>query len=263
MGRAKIWEKMTVKEFAEGLLESQTVLIPLGVTEQHGFHLALNTDSHSAWQISVRAAEETGCFVAPLMPYTFSGGELPGTINLDYHLVGLFIGDLLRAISANGLMNIIVVLGHGGTENDRATREGAELFLRQNPSYRDRNVAIFRFWQLSEICAAAVADGDFHAGYFETSMMLHWAPEDVRLDQVALDTPELVALMRADPDNYQAFEAHVDHPSVVKRVYQRPEIKVGVMGDPSKADVEMGEQIAANGVEHLVALIHALEGRSA
>jgi creatinine amidohydrolase len=260
MPQALVWEKMTVREVRDALQHTQTVLIPIGVTEQHGYHLALNTDMHNAWQMSVRAAAECGCFVAPMLPYTFSGGELPGTINVDYHLVALLVTDILRALAANGCRNLIIVLGHGGTENCRATREAAELFLRQHPAYADRKVAIYSCWELSELCARAFAEGDFHAGYLETSLMLYWAPEDVRLSEITLDEPELVRLMREDPDNYQVIERPVDFPGVVPHIAQRPEIKVGVMGDPSRASAELGAEVCADAVARLVALIKALEG---
>lgn len=260
MAKAMIWEKMTVREIREALKSTQTVLIPIGVTEQHGYHLAVNTDMHNAWQIATRAAEETGCFVAPLLPYTFSGGELPGTINIDYHLVALLISDILRALAANGLRNLILVLGHGGSENARATREAAELFLRQHPAYADRRVALYNFCELSKFVAQGFAEGDFHAGYVETSLMLYWAPEDVRLNEIALDSPELVQMMREDPDNYQLIEYPLDHPGVVPRISQRPEIQVGVMGDPSRASAEFGAEVCADAVSGLVELIRAMEG---
>ncbi len=260
MPNALIWEKMTVREIREALKSTQTVLVPIGVTEQHGYHLAVNTDMHNAWQIATRAAQETGCFVAPMLPYTFSGGELPGTINIDYHLVALLISDILRALSFNGLKNLIIVLGHGGTENAHATREAAELFLRQNPAYADRKVALYNFCEHSEAVSRGFADHDFHAGYVETSLMLYWAPEDVRLNDISLDTPELVKMMREDPDNYQLIEYPLVHPGVIPRVSQRPEIEVGVMGDPSRASAELGAEICADVVRGLVDLIRALEG---
>lgn len=259
MAQAKIWEKMTVREVREALEDTPTVLVPLGVTEQHGYHLTLDTDSQTAFQTCRRAAEVTGSFVAPTLTYTFSGGELPGTINIDYHLVSLLITEIIRALCANGVRNVVLVLGHGGSENDRATQEGAEMFYRQHPQYADRNVAIFRFWQGSRLCAEAIADGDFHAGYFETSMMLYWAPADVRPGVAPLDEPALVRRMRENPDNYRVFDAQVEHPAVVKRVSQDPAIAVGVMGDPAQASVELGERIAQEAVSGLVELIGKLE----
>jgi creatinine amidohydrolase len=259
MSRAKIWEKMTVAEMRAALQETRTVLVPIGVTEQHGYHLTLDTDSQTAWQVCVRAAAQTGSLVAPTLTYGYSGGELPGTINIDYHVVGLLIGEIIRALAANGLQNIVLVMGHGGTEHNRATQEAAELFVRQHPEYADRNVAILRFWQDSELCRAAFDDGDFHAGYFETGLMMYWAPDDVRPGEPALDAPELVAMMRQDPDNYQSRTSNVDHPDVIRRVGQKPEIMVGVMGDPAQASAELGERVAREAVGKLVELVTALE----
>lgn len=259
MSKAKIWEKMTVAEMREALRDTPTVLVPIGVTEQHGYHLTLDTDSQSAWQVCTRSAAQTGSFVAPLLSYGFSGGELPGTINIDYQLVGLFIKDIIRALAANGLRNIILVLGHGGTEHGRATQDAAELFLRNHPEYADRNVAIFRFWQDSEPCREAFDSGDYHAGYFETSLMKYWAPADVRPGEPPLDHPDLVKMMRENPDNYQSRTSNIDHPDIVKRIGQKPEIVVGVMGEPGRASAELGETIAADTIGKLVALIRVME----
>jgi len=259
MSQAKIWEKMTVAEMRAALQETQTVLVPLGVAEQHGYHLTLDTDSQTAWQVCTRAAAQTGSFVAPLLSYGYSGGELPGTINIDYHVIALMVGEIIRALAANGLKNIILVLGHGGTEHGRATQEAAELFVRQHPEYGDCNIAISRFWQESEVASASFEAGDYHAGYFETSLMLFWAPNDVRTKAITLDAPELVAMMRQNPDNYQSHTSNIEHPDIIKRVGQRKDIVVGVMGDPAAATVELGERAAADAVSKLVELVRVME----
>ncbi len=259
---AKIWEKMTVAEIREALSYTPTVLVPLGVSEQHGYHLTVDTDSQTAWQLCTRAAERTGSFVAPLLSYGFSGGELPGTINIDYQLVGLFIKEIIRVFAAHGLHNIILVLGHGGTEHGRATQEAAELFLRQYPEYRNRHVAIFRFWEEAELCRAAFAAADYHAGYLETSLMLYWAPQDVRPAPYPLDEPDILTLMRDNPDNYQVRSRPVEHAAVVPLISQNPHIQIGVMGEPQKASAELGAKIAQEIVDKLVELIQTLEANT-
>ena len=259
MSKAKIWEKMTVAEMREALRETHTVLVPVGIAEQHGYHLTLDTDSQTAWQVCTRTAAHTGSFVAPLLSYGYSGGELPGTINIDYHVIGLLIKDIIRALAANGLKNIILVMGHGGTEHNRATQEAAELFLRHHPEYADRNVAVFRFWQDAAICREAFDGGDYHAGYFETSLMQYWAPDDVRPGEPPLDAPELVAMMQQNPDNYQRRTSNVAHPDIIQRVGQKPEIVVGVMGEPAKASRELGERAAHDAIAKLTELIRVME----
>ncbi|MGD9495606.1 MAG: creatininase family protein [Armatimonadota bacterium] len=259
MPEALIWEHMTVKEVRDALEAGvRTVLVPLGVTEQHGYHLPLRTDCYNCEQISRRAAEKTGVFVAPTLAYTYSGGELPGTINVSPHVVTQVIVEILRSLCLQGLQNIILVLGHGGSENDRATQEAAEIFLRNNPHFHDRTIAVFRFWKNSPMCDLAFAEGDFHSGWFETSLLLYWVPDQVRA-QYVLDEPEVVRMMREDQDAYQVRTRNVDHELVVPVVRQHPDIKVGVMGEPQRASAELGRQISDEAVGALVELIEAMQ----
>ncbi len=262
MPEALLWEHMTVKEVREALENTtQTVLIPLGVTEQHGYHLPLRMDCYNCEEISIRAAEQCGCFVAPTLAYTYSGGELPGTINISPHVVTQMVVEILHSLCLQGLRNLIVVLGHGGSENDRATQDAAEIFLRNNPQFSDRNVAVYRFWTKSPLCTKAFEDGDYHSGYFETSLLLHWHPDQVR-DEYVLDEPDVVAMMREDQDAYQLAEKRVDHEDVVPWIRQNPRIKVGVMGEPEQASAELGRRMSDEAVAGLAELIRAMEQAS-
>jgi len=262
MAEALLWEHMTVKEVREALENTtQTILIPLGVTEQHGYHLPLRMDCYNCEEISIRASEQCGCFVAPTLAYTYSGGELPGTINISPHVVTQMVVEILHSLCLQGLRNLIVVLGHGGSENDRATQDAAEIFLRNNPQFSDRNVAVYRFWTKSPLCTKAFEDGDYHSGYFETSLLLHWHPDQVR-DEYVLDEPDVVAMMREDQDAYQLAEKRVDHEDVVPWIRQNPRIKVGVMGEPEQASAELGRRMSDEAVAGLVELIRAMEQAS-
>ncbi len=262
MSEALIWEHMTVREVRDALQAgTRTILVPLGVTEQHGYHLPLRTDCYNCEEISRRAADRTGCFVAPTLAYTYSGGELPGTINVSPHVVTQLIVEILNSLCLQGLQNIVLVLGHGGSENDRATQEAAEMFLRNNPQFHDRTIAVFRFWINSPTCRRAFEEGDFHSGWLETSMLLYWRPDQVR-DEYVLDEPEVVQMMREDQDAYQLRERNVEHELVVPAVRQNPAIKVGVMGEPQKASAEIGRQVTEETVSALVELIEAMEAAS-
>ena len=256
-----LWEHMTVEEIRNALLTTETVLVPIGCIEQHGYHLPTRVDCYNAEGICSGASAETGALVAPTVPYSYSGGELPGTINIAPAVVSLLLMEILRDLSRQGCKNLVLVLGHGGTENDAATFEAADMFLRTHPDRADLNVAVYRFWKVSPSAAHAFEDHDYHAGYFETSMMLHIAPEHVR-DTVALDTPEHLAAMREDPDSYQTRIKHVEHDAVVPHVHQDPQTEVGVIGEPARATPELGARIFQEAIERLVGLIRALEGKS-
>lgn len=260
MSKARIWQKMTVKEIRHALDETRTVLIPVGCTEQHGYHLTTDTDNHNAWEIATRAADQTGSFVAPLLPYTFSGGELEGTININLNVVSQMITEILRAFAFHGLRNLVIVLGHGGSENTEAVERGAYHFVRDFPAYQDRNVAICNVLMGDTFRRFYKQKRDFHAGEFETSLMMFWAPDEVHEDEITTDDRQILEMMRNDPDAYQVRHRNVDHPDVVPEVAQNPDIEVGVMGDPKEASADKGRKLAEKAVNEVVSLIQTLEG---
>ncbi len=96
---AGLMEEMTVNDVRKALKKTKTVLVPLGVLEQHGYHLPLSVDIHNARQISIRVSAETGALVAPALNYAFSGGELPGTINIAPSTTALVVSDICRSRS--------------------------------------------------------------------------------------------------------------------------------------------------------------------
>jgi len=253
---AKLMEKLTVKEISAAIREGKAVLVPLGVTEQHGHHLPLSTDSHNAYQFARGASEKTGALVAPTLHYAFSGGTLPGTINVSPPVVSLLITEILASLAQQGFKKIVLVLGHGGTESERAVRDGVDYFLRKRLPDKSVTVALFCFWKVSSLVGKAFAEGDFHAGYLETSLMLYWHPELVR--KPVLDRPEVVEMLRKDQDAYQIKERPVEDEAVFPYISQNPRIEVGVMGFPEKASAEFGREVCAEVVEALVSLIRKL-----
>lgn len=256
-----LMENMTVEDVRAALARGATVLVPLGVTEQHGYHLPLSTDMHNAMQVARRVAERTNAIVAPTLAYSYSGGGLPGTINVAPQVMALMVGEIAAGLLAQGFRTIVLVLGHAGTENMAAIKDLVSLFLARHPELPDAAIALAPVWEFSPTWMAAFADHDFHAGYIETSLMLHWAPELVRLDRLTEDPPELAAHLRAHQDNYQKIDRPIDDPHVAARVTQRPDIKVGVMGYPRKATAAVGKQVCDECVAGIVDLVRRLEAR--
>ena len=255
-----IMEFMTVRDMKEALAKTQTVILPMGVLEQHGYHLPLNTDVYNCYEIAKLVAPVAGCVVAPPIVYSFSGGELLGTTDISPQTLSLVTMDIIKSLANQGFKNIIVLLGHGGTENQKAALDAADMFYRRNVRYRDVRLATVTFTDLTPSVKQAFADKDFHAGYLETSLMLFWHPELVRPRELwVTDKEELMAIFRIDQDAYQTKTRLVDHPLVVPIITQNEEIEVGVMGEPSKASAEYGKKIAMEAVAGMVELIHKME----
>lgn len=261
MSKSRLMFNMTVREVREGLEEMKTVVLPLGITEQHGYHLPLSVDIFNAQEIAERASAISGAFVAPTLHYAFSGGTLPGTINVSPPVVSLLLMDIFRSLIMQGFRNIIVLLGHGGSENTQAVKDAAVTFQRLEPNLGDVCICIVPFWEMSPTYDQCWAEGDYHAGKYETSMMLYWHPELVQTERMTTDEKELANLMRTDPDAYADKNKAIDSEFVIPKLTQNPDIQVGVMGDPYAATPEIGRQIAEEASTGLAALVEKLQGR--
>lgn len=271
MGRQKrndpfpMMENITVKMVREYLKKKQSIIIPMGVIEQHGYHLPLCTDALIARETGKCVGEKTGIMVAPVIHTSFSGGGLPGTINISPSVMSLVVSDTMISLISQGFRNIYILLSHGGSENVRALDNAIKILLRTNPAFEKVMVALLPVWKFGlggKGWKDAFAEGDWHAGWLETSLIMHIAPELVRTEDIEVDPEPLLKLQMAHPDNYQQAEKIVDDPFVVARMTQRPDIKVGVMGTPSKASPELGKEIMDNIVRDMVKKILDLEKKS-
>jgi creatinine amidohydrolase len=248
--------EMTVKEIREALKKVTTILLPMGCTEQHGYHLPLNTDTLTAEYVAYKVAAKARCIVAPAVPYTFSGGELKGTVNVSTQVLGLYVRDICRSFAEMGFKRIVLVLGHGGSENLRDIQESLKMFLRLEKAYKRLTVEVAGIWSMSPTWLKSMHDHNYHADIIETSMILHISPELVRkkyvLDKVAVHN-ELIA----DPDKYQVSDVETSTKGLLEgvcripHIRQRPDMKVGVMGNPKGASAKLGKKTLDEAVANL------------
>ena len=64
-------EEMSVLDMRNAMKKTHTVIIPVGVVEQHGYHLPLSTDIHNSVQLTRMAGEKLNAVVAPSVNYCF------------------------------------------------------------------------------------------------------------------------------------------------------------------------------------------------
>lgn len=200
------------------------VFIPLGATEQHGPHLPFDTDTVIAEAVSARLAE--GAIVAPVIAYGSSGEhqDFPGTISIGHAALRMTLIELVRSI-AHWAGRVIIVNGHGG--NTACLSSVVPQLIAEG-----HDIA----W-----LPCATSAGDAHAGLTETSIMLHLAPDRVRLDRaVSGPRTELTVLLER-----------------LRRSGVRAVSPSGVLGDPTGATAEHGRRC----LEEMVAgAIRRLEG---
>ncbi len=260
-----VMENMTVKQVRTYLEQKKSIIIPIGVIEQHGYHLPLRTDALVATHLARRAGEKTGILVAPTIHQSFSGGGLPGTINISPAVMSLVISDTLISLVAQGFRNFYLFLCHGGSENARALDDAVKMLLRNNPAFDNVMIALIPVWKMNakgKGWSKALQEHDWHAGWLETSLVMALEPDLVRMEDLELDAEPFLSQQIDHPDNYQHAQKVVDDPLVIPRMTQRPEIKVGVMGFPKLASAEIGREAADDIVKNLADRITKLESKA-
>lgn len=226
------------------------VFLPLGATEQHGHHMALNVDVIIPTAICERVARATGGLVAPTIPYgnrsqprSGGGPAFPGTLNLSAHTFSLVVRDVIVELYRQKVRRIVVLNGH--YENIWPSVEGIELAL--DAIGRDADLTILRMdhWEFArpETIERIFPDGYpgielEHASVLETSIMLA-----VR--------PDLVDLSRALHDGPAKFRPYDRFP--------RPPAEVppsGVLSMTEGSSAEKGEWLLADSVGRLVEIVN-------
>src|SRR6478735_2632095 len=92
------------------------VFLPLGSTEQHGHHMAMNVDVVLPTAIAEKVAAEIGGLVAPTIAYgnrsqprTGGGPAFPGTINITAHTFSLLVKDVICDLHRQRARRIVVL----------------------------------------------------------------------------------------------------------------------------------------------------------
>lgn len=179
------------------------VFLPLGSTEQHGHHMAMNVDVVLPTEIAARVAARVGGLVLPTIAYgnrsqpkTGGGPAFPGTINITAHTFSLLVKDVICDLYRQKVRRIVVLNGH--YENIGPSIEGIELALDAIGRERAHDLTILRIdhWDMvrAETLERVFPDGYpgielEHASVIETSMMLMLRPELVDLGMALHDGP--------------------------------------------------------------------------
>jgi mycofactocin precursor peptide peptidase len=195
--------------------EHGLVLVPVGATEQHGPHLPLDTDTVIAEAVCDRAAallDDPLVMVTPALAIGSSGEHqmFRGTISIGTEALRLVIIELVRSLRT-WAQRVVLVNAHGG--NIAALKQAVDQL-----QVEGHDVG----W-----LACATDDIDLHAGYAETSLLLHLCPQRVRLE-------------RAEAGNTQPLNAIL--PTLVERGVAAVSTN-GVLGDPAGASPAEGARI--------------------
>ena len=223
-------------EIAERLTQRSIVVQPLGAIEQHGPHLPFSTDALVATAVAEAAVDEYGdevdAWLLPTLSYTKSNEHAwsPGTIWLSATTLLAVLDDIGRCIATTPAKRLVFLNGHGGNSAllNVANREirlahGLMTFLAHPGLPADQG-------------GASPADElgmGVHGGTEETSLMLHLAPDLVRMDLAERRVPHRLA-----DNQHVRFGGRVSFGWLSNDFF--PE---GYVGDPTTATAELGKTV--------------------
>src|SRR4029453_8805585 len=106
--------EMTSPEVEAFLEQHQTVIIPVGATEQHGPHGPLATDVLIPVEIARRAPPRIGAVVAPPVSYALSYPHVgfTGMVHIRIPTFMALIEDLCASFANVGFKRLIFLNGH-------------------------------------------------------------------------------------------------------------------------------------------------------
>jgi creatinine amidohydrolase len=240
------FDRLTSSEAVAALAARPVALLALGAIENHGEHLPLGTDNDLAQGV-VDAVEARipDALVLPPVAYgqAWSTAGFPGTLSLSVATLQGLIVDLGVSLRRQGVEVLALVNGHMGN------LDAMKLAARQLHDEHDMTVLTLTYPGTSAVQEQVLEAERWHGTYFhademETSLMLHLAPGEVRMELAQANYPERPATFDVTPTPWTALS---DTP---------------VIGDPRVATAEKGRAIVEAAVEAIVALIgHARAAR--
>jgi creatinine amidohydrolase len=185
-GHAFLWAELTTKDF-EGLDPEKTIaVLPVAATEQHGPHLPLMTDTAIAEGMIAllreRLPPDLRVLVLPIQSIGKSNEHIlsPGTLTLSAETLLRVLVEIGESVHRAGVRKLVLVNSHGGNASVIVTAT-RELRVRLGM------LAVATHWRWfglpDGVYDAVEAKHGIHAGDIETSVMLKFRSDLVRMDK--------------------------------------------------------------------------------
>jgi creatinine amidohydrolase len=211
----------------------RTVVAAAGSQEQHGPHMAMQTDTLLGTALAEGvAARMDGVLRGPTIPFGVSEHHMAfkGTITLDTETFKAVVRQYVHSLGHHGFENVIIIPSHGGNfgplaelhEETGGVINGARLL-----AYTDLLAFVGELYRVGEADGITPEVVGAHAGEAETSMVL-------------AERPDIVDMARAEEGFVGQFGQEQ-----TRIIFERGMTALtpnGILGDARPADAERGRR---------------------
>ncbi|MCM2290977.1 creatininase family protein [Allorhizobium sp. BGMRC 0089] len=255
MAKPFYWNELNTHDFAALSAETTIAILPIASTEQHGPHLPVATDVAIAQgmlaELKATCPDDLDILVLPLQEIGKANEHIhgPGTLSFGADLLIPMWTAIGQKVAEAGLRKLVIVNSHGGNL-DIMNIVARELRVRFNMAVVATQWA--RFGHPVGMISDHEAKYGIHGGEVETSLMLHFRPELVRMDKADnfVSRAEWMSdhsrFLQPLPPHALAWIAHDLNPA-------------GVVGDASKGTADKGKAICAHQVSAFIELLQDIK----
>ena len=246
---------MTWQDFQSGNPAEWIAVVPVAAIEQHGPNLPLSVDATIAEGYLARVQklipENLPVTFLPLQEIGKSGEhrDFPGTLTFSYETVIRAWVEIGESVYRAGVRKILFVNSHGGNSSvlDIVTRE-----LRERLNMFAAVTSWHRLGYPDGWFSADEKLHGIHGGEIETSLMLVFAPDSVRMDKL----DDFVPVTKSMEKEFKVLRSTV--PAGFGWMTQDLQ-ELGAIGNAKAATKEKGEQAADHGARVFVSLLEDMQ----
>ncbi|MBV8661923.1 MAG: creatininase family protein [Hyphomicrobiales bacterium] len=247
----KFWAEMTWRDFQGADMSKVVAVLPVAAIEQHGPHLPVGVDTFINQGYLERAIqrlpEDLPVLFLPVQAIGKSNEhiEFPGTLTLSAETITRAWIEIGESVARAGCRRLIFVNSHGGNVPiiDIVARE-----LRVRRRMLAVHASWSRFGYPEGLFSARERTYGIHGGDAETSLMLAFRPETVRMAEAR----DFVSLAETMSNEFQ--QLHVTQPNGFGWMSNDVN-EFGAVGEADKATAAKGEAAAERGADAFVALL--------
>lgn len=253
-GKPIFWLEQSWPELEKILKKVDTVLLPIGSTEQHGYHLPTGVDIYIPCAIAEKVSIATGVPILPSINFVPCAWHLgfPGAINVSANTVITQIVEICQSLERMGIKHVIGINGHTGGCDSTLVVAADQVITKTKVRFWVASVVDVAEEEIISICDSPVLG---HADEIETAKMMAIRPDLVHIENIKANNKQPKSKFLSV--NYRPSSARI-----LYRMSEQDWKNVapdGFIGDPTVATPEKGTKMISAATNNICEFIYELK----